>query len=200
MQAVFFSISLLFFSNVSANQNYLFRYHYIRAVSKRALKKFVAELKKKQLEEQLLDLYDRFPAVKTYYDFVFNPKEDKLLQEAKFKISNEYFPIKRKRPRARRSMAQKYIKQFLKIGMEASLVADLMLYNLEIAQSYSKDRNVPEAFYKSMLNSFLEGVQHISAHRLLPQFRSRIVAIYEFTRQEDWLFKEGFSRALDNID
>jgi hypothetical protein len=57
-------------------------------VSKRALKKYVDGLKKKQLEEQLLDLYYRFPAVKTYYDFAFNPKEYKLEQEAKINISN----------------------------------------------------------------------------------------------------------------
>ena len=169
-------------------------------MSKRALKKYLSELKKRQLEEQLLDLYDRFPSVKTYYDFVFNPKEDKLIDEAKARISNEYFPLKRKRPRARRSVAQKHIKQFLKLGMDPSLVADIMLYNLEMAQLFSEDRNVPEAFYKSMLNSFEEGVQHIATNSLLPQFKLRIVAIYEFTQNKNWLFKEGFSRALDNID
>jgi len=30
-------------------------------MSKRALKKYLAELKKKELEEQLMDLYNRFP-------------------------------------------------------------------------------------------------------------------------------------------
>ena len=175
-------------------------YRYIRPVSKRALKRYISELKKKQLEEQLLDLYERFPMVKSYYDFVFNPKEDKLLQEAKAKISNEYFPLKRKRPRARRSVAQKYIKQFTKLGMDPAYIADLMLYNLEIAQLFSKERNVPEAFYKSMLNSFKEGIQHIATNNLLPDFRTRIVAIYTVTQSQNWLFKEGFSRALDAID
>ncbi len=176
------------------------RYDYIRVVSKRALKKYVAALKKRQLEEQIIDLYNRFPAVKTYYDFVFNPQEDKLIQQAKLKISNEYFPLKRKRPRARRSVAQKYIKQFLKLGMDPSMVADMMLYNLEVAQSFSKDRNVPEAFYKSMLNSFSETVHHISVNDLLPEFKSRILTVYHFTRQGDWPFKEGYSRVLDTID
>ena len=60
-------------------------------MSKRALKKYLADLQKEDLEEQLLDLYDRFPSVKKYYNFVFNPKEDKMLLEAKMKISNEYF-------------------------------------------------------------------------------------------------------------
>jgi len=63
-------------------------------MSKRALKTYLSQLSKADLEEQLLDLYNRFPEVKTYYDFVFNPKEEKLVQEAKAKISNEYFPLK----------------------------------------------------------------------------------------------------------
>jgi len=169
-------------------------------VSKRALKKYLTELKKRELEEQLIDLYDRFPSVKKYYDFVFNPKEDKLVQEAKLKISNEYFPIKRKRPRARRSVAQKYIKQFVTLGMDPVLVADVMLYNLEIAQSFSEQRNVPDTFYKSMLNSFTETIHHISTNGLVPDFKARIVTIYQTTQEKRWLYEEGFSRALDNID
>jgi len=69
-------------------------------MSKRALKKYLVELPKKDLEEQMMDLYLRFPVVKEYYDFVFNPKEEKLIQQAKAKISNEYFPLKRRRPKA----------------------------------------------------------------------------------------------------
>ena len=75
-------------------------------MSRRALKKYLTGLKKPELEEQMVDLYDRFPTVKQYYDFVFNPREDKWVQEAKEKISNEYFPLKRKKARARRSVAQ----------------------------------------------------------------------------------------------
>lgn len=169
-------------------------------MSKRALKKYLSELKKRELEEQLMDLYDRFPVVKEYYDFIFNPKEDKMVQEAKARISNEYFPVKRRRPKARRSVAQKFIKHFIKLGVEPHLVADVMLYNLEIAQSFSMDRNVPDAFYKSMLNSFNEVVQYVSVNALLPEFKERIIKSYEITQNENWLFAEGFSRALDILD
>ncbi|MBT8315371.1 MAG: hypothetical protein KJP26_13000 [Maribacter sp.] len=169
-------------------------------MSKRALKKYLADLKKKELEEQLMDLYTRFPSVKVYYDFIFNPKEDKMLQEAKAKISNEYFPLKRRRPKARRSVAQKYIKHFIKLGVEPHLIADFMLYNLEIAQSFSMNRNVPDAFYRSMLNSFNEMVRYVSVNALLPDFKARIVKVYNITQDQDWIFGEGFSRALDILD
>lgn len=169
-------------------------------MSKRALKKYLTELKKKELEEQLMDLYTRFPVVKEYYDFIFNPKEDKMVQEAKAKISNEYFPLKRRRPKARRSVAQKYIKHFIKLGVEPHLIADVMLYNLEVAQTFSQNKNVPDAFYKSMLNSFNEMVQFVSLNELLPNFKDRLIKVYEKTQEQDWGFSEGFSRALDILD
>ncbi len=174
--------------------------HYLGSMSKRAFKKYLTELPKPALEEQLLDLYDRFPQVKKYYDFVFNPKEDRLISEAQMKISNEYFPLKRKRPRARRSVAQKFIKHFKTLGMDPSKLADLMLYNLEIAQRFEAGRNVPEAFYKSMMNSFTEAIRYISFNGLVYDFKSRIIEIYKVVKDRNWPFMEGFSRALDIID
>ncbi len=169
-------------------------------MSKRKLKKYLSELKKDALEEQLLDLYSRFPVVKEYYDFIFNPKEDKLLQEAKSKISNEYFPVKRRKPKARRSVAQKYIKHFIKLGVEPYIIADVMAYNLEIAQAYARERNVPDAFFKSMLNSFEQAVQYSSVNGLLQDFKPRLILIYHETQEQEWLFGEGFSRVYDSID
>lgn len=78
-------------------------------MSKRDLKKYLSQLSKDQLEEQLVELYEKFKDVKIYYDFAFNPNENKLVQDAKFKIYNEYFPIKGKKPKMRRSVAQKFI-------------------------------------------------------------------------------------------
>lgn len=169
-------------------------------MSKRKLKKYLSELKKDALEEQMLDLYSRFPVVKEYYDFIFNPKEDKLLQEAKTKISNEYFPVKRRKPKARRSVAQKYIKHFIKLGVETHIIADVMVFNLEVAQAFARGRNVPDTFFKSMLNSFEQAVQYVSLNGLLFDFKERILKIYHETQDQEWLFGEGFSRVLDSID
>ncbi len=169
-------------------------------MSKRALKNYLSELPKVELEVQLMDLYERFPNVKTYYNFIFNPKEDKLVQEAKAKISNEYFPLKRKRPKARRSVAQKFIKHFLKLGMEPNLVADVMCFNLEIGLAFAVERNLPDSFYKSMANSFKEMTQFVSQNGLLPEFKERIVTTYQHTQTENWPFGEEFSKALDILD
>ena len=169
-------------------------------MSKRALKEFVNSLPKKELELQLIDLYERFPMVKEYYDFIFNPKEDKLIQEAKTKIANEYFPVRRKRARMRRSIAQKYIKHFLKLGVEPHLMADLMLFNIEIAQTFSSEKKVAETFYKSMLNSFEQAVFYISQQSLLPEFRNRIAFVYKKVEEQQWPNYSDFSGVLDKVD
>lgn len=168
-----------------------------REMSKSALKKYLRELKKKDLELQILDLYERFPQVKTYYNFVFNPKEDKLIGEAKAKIANEYFPLKRKRARARRSVAQKFIKQYITLGMDPHLLADLMLFNIETAQRYSARNRVNEAFYKSMLRSFREAVHHISLNAILPEFKERLLKIRQVLQEQEWEFQEDYDQILD---
>ena len=63
-------------------------------MSKRDLKKYLSELSNEQLQLQIVALYDKFVPIKTYFDFVFNPKEENLVKDAKIKISNEYFPVR----------------------------------------------------------------------------------------------------------
>jgi hypothetical protein len=72
--------------------------------------------------------------------------------------------------------------------------------NLEIAQSFSLEKNVPDSFYKSMSNSFKELVHYISVNGLVYDFKDRIVKAYQFTQDEEWLFSEEFSRGLDILD
>ena len=118
-------------------------------MSKRAFKKYIKELDKEDLEEQIMDLYERFEEVKVFYNFVFNPNEEKLVKEAKFKIGKEYFPPNNRRAKKRRSVAQKLIKHFLKLEMEPHSLADVMFYNVEIAQAYAADKDLPAAVVSS---------------------------------------------------
>ncbi|MEP0266454.1 DUF6155 family protein [Dokdonia sp.] len=169
-------------------------------MSKRALKKYIEELDENALREQIMDLYERIPQVKTFYDFVFNPKEEALIEGAKIKISNEYFPTKRKRARKRRSIAQKYIKHFKTLGVDPKLLGDLMLFNIEIAQTYSAtSASMPDAFYKSMLNSFKETLQYLTYHQLKEEYSSRIEAIVDQTTDQDWLITDDFEEVANDF-
>jgi len=156
-------------------------------MSKRDLKKYLASLDKDQIEEQFLELYDKFTEVKIYYDFVFNPKEEKLVNDAKLKIANEYFPVKSKRAKLRRSIAQKYIKHFLLLGVDPFAVADLMFFTIETAQRYSSKREMRYAsFYKSMLNSFHQAVNYVISNGILPDFKDRIAVVYLEVLRQKW--------------
>lgn len=166
-------------------------------MSKRELKKYIHDLSKEQLEEQIIDLYGRFKEVKTYYDFAFNPKEKKLVEECKIKISNEYFPLGRRKPKMRRSVAQKYIKHFLTLGMDVGFIADVMLYNIEIAQTFSSGRPPKqESFYKSMLVSFEKASEFIVTNGLLSEFKSRLENISDEADSQEWFNSVAFERIL----
>ena len=133
-------------------------------MSKRDLSKYLSSLSKKELENQVEELYDRLKEVRQFYNFVFNPKEEKMVEEAKFKINKEYFPQGKRKPKRRRSVAQKHIKNFIKLGVEPSLIADVMLYNIEIAQAACAEKVITQdAFYKSMLKSFQDTIKYLDS-------------------------------------
>ncbi len=170
-------------------------------MSKRDLKKYVSELTKPQLEEQIVALYDKFSNVKTYYNFVFNPNETNLIKDAKLKISNEYFPVRGKRPKMRRSVAQKFIKHFISLGVDSFIIADVMLFTIEIAQTLSSEREIKqEAFFKSMLVSFQQAVSYLIEQGILTDFKSRVVAIKEESINQNWSTKYEFNAIIERFD
>lgn len=170
-------------------------------MSKRDLKKYLTQLNKEQLELQLLELYDKFSNVKVYYDFVFKPNEINLIKEAKLKISNEYFPIRGKKPKMRRSVAQKFIKHYITLGVDSFIIADIMLYNLEIAQSLSAEKVIKqELFFKSMLNSFQQAVSFMIENGILLEFQDRVVAIKENAVKQNWINKYDFNAIVERFE
>mgnify|MGYP006896876870 CR=1 FL=1 len=170
-------------------------------MSKKDLKKYLRSLEKGQLEEQILELYDKFDKVRTFYDFVFNPKEDKLIGEAKFRISKEYFPQKQRKAKARRSVAQNQIRHFLQLGVDPILISDLMLFNIEIAQSFSADKhNITLAFSKSIFRSFEQAVNYIHQNELSSEFINRIHKIKDEAEVQKWSNLYQFEKITDQFN
>ncbi len=169
-------------------------------MSKRAFKKYIRTLEKEDLEEQIMDLYERFEDVKVFYNFVFNPNEEKLVKVAKFKISKEYFPQTRRKPKTRRSVAHKLIKHFLKLEMEPHSLADVMFYNIEIAQIYSADKeNISHAFEKSMFKSFEQAVDFVIKQGISSEFLTRINQISQETITQKWTNSYKFEQVADRF-
>ncbi len=170
-------------------------------MSKRDLKKYVSELTKPQLEEQIIELYDKFKDVNTFYNFVFKPNENNLVKDAKLKITNEYFPIRGKRPKMRRSVAQKFIKHFILLGVDTFIIADIMLYNLEIAQIFTSEKVVTsETFYKSMLLSFNQVISYLIENGILTDFQSRVVAVKDQSVAQNWKNAFEFNSIVERFD
>ena len=170
-------------------------------MSKRDLKKYLNELNKEQLEEQILELYEKFSDVKVYYDFVFNPNENKLIGEAKVKIANEYFPLKGKRAKMRRSVAQKYIKHFLTLGVDVTMIADVMLFTIETAQRFSFKKPIKyESFFKSFLIAYQQAVNFLIENGILNEFLDRVVDIKEEVNRQNWINKYEFNTFVEKVD
>ncbi|MCY1633897.1 DUF6155 family protein [Marinifilum sp. D737] len=165
-------------------------------MSKKDLKEYIHHLTKEQLQDQILDLYARFKDVKEFYDFAFNPKENKLMEECKFKVSKEYFPVNGRKAKMRRSVAQNYIRHFKRLGVDSSLIADIMLYNIEVAQTYTSEQFIKqESFYKSMLKSFQEAVTYIRDNGLDNEFKARLNKIVDESIDQSWMNSKGFMMA-----
>ena len=174
-------------------------------MSKRDLKKYLTELNKEQLEEQIIELYEKFIPVKVYYDFVFNPKEETLLQQCKLKISQEYYPVKKSgrgsKPKMRRSVAHKFIKHFITLGVDPFLIADLMLYNIEIAQTYAAENKIKhELFFKSMFTSFEQAVIYLIANGILDEFKPRIIEIHNQSLIQKWYNEREFNAVVERFE
>jgi hypothetical protein len=170
-------------------------------MSKRDLKKYLKELNKEQLEEQLLELYEKFKDVKVYYDFAFNPNEEKLVGEAKVKIAHEYFPTKGKRAKMRRTIAQKYIKHFLTLGVDVTMVADVMLFTIETAQRFSSKKDIKfDSFFKSILTAYQQAINFMIENGIINEFLGRVVEINEEVNLQKWINKQEFNDLLERFD
>ena len=167
-------------------------------MSKKLLQKHLVELQKEHLEIMVLDLYDKFPEVKTYFNFVFSPNENKLLEQARVKVANEFFPLKRKRPKARRSVAQKYIKHFKTLGMSPELIAEFMWYNIGLMHTFCEEKPQRLPFFKSFCNFYKEALQFASYHQIIPLYKTQILAVY--TASKDWENAYDFEMSLQTIE
>ncbi|MNK75471.1 hypothetical protein D3C87_950120 [compost metagenome] len=87
------------------------------------------------------------------------------------------------------------------LGVDSYIVADIMLYNIEIAQTFSSQNLIKqELFYKSILNSFEQAVNFIVSNGIFNDFKLRINAIQNETLEQKWRNKYDFETILEKID
>jgi C4-dicarboxylate transporter len=101
----------------------------------------------------------------------------------------------------RRSVAQKLIKHFVVLGVDPFVIADVMLYNIEIAQAYSSENLIKqELFFKSMFNSFEQAVDFIISNGIYAEFKMRIGSIFQETVDQKWINQYEFERIISRLE
>jgi hypothetical protein len=101
----------------------------------------------------------------------------------------------------RRSVAHKYIKHFIILGVDPFLIADVMLYNIEIAQTFSSENIIKhELFYKSMFNSFEQAVIYLISNGIVAEFKARIVEIHNRTMVQKWSNEYEFAAVIERFE
>ena len=92
------------------------------------------------------------------------------------------------------------IKHFIVLGVDPFVIADVMLYNIEIAQTYSSENPIKqELFYKSMFNSYEQAVEFIISNGIYGEFKTRISAIHQETLDQKWINEYDFERIISRL-
>ena len=145
-------------------------------MSKATLKKELTKLTKEQLVEQILDLYDKNKAVKEFYEFYLNPRNEKELAEKYKKLIRKEFNVERpERAGLKYSVAKRAIADFKDLQPSPEALADVMLTLPECACKFTaRYGDMDEAFYTGAYNNFSAALKFMAKHNILQDFRIRV--------------------------
>jgi hypothetical protein len=144
-------------------------------MSKQKLKKELQLLTKEQLIEQIMDLYDKNKAVKEFYNFYLNPRNEKELAEKYKKLIQKEFNVENPmRAGLKFSVAKRAISDFRDLQPSHESLADVMLTLPECACEFTHSYgDMAEAYYNSAFNSFEAALKFMTKHNLLDHFKRR---------------------------
>jgi hypothetical protein len=155
------------------------------------LKRFLQQLSKEQLINQVLELSRSFPQVQDFYQAKVRPADDAAVrQKYKEVIEHEFFPT-RGFGKARLSVARKAVTDYKKVATSEDGVADIMLHYVEVGMAFTNDfGDIDEPFYLSMARMYASALSHIAKHGLEEQFQPRCARIVEKTQNIGWFFHD----------
>ena len=166
----------------------------VKPVTRTELKRFLGQLPKDQLINQVLDLWATFFQVQDYYQAKVRPANDDAVREKYRKIvQHEFYPT-RGFGKLRLSVARKAVADYKKIAVSAEGVADLMLFYVEMGVRFTNDYgDIEEAFYLNMERMYASALKWIQKHGLEQQFEKRCAKVVEDTRGIGWGFHDTLS-------
>jgi hypothetical protein len=87
------------------------------------------------------------------------------------------------------------------LGVDPFIIADVMLYSIEIAQTFSSEKDIKqELFYKSLLNSFEQAISFMIANGVLYEFKNRVEAIRTEAESQEWFNIFEFNAIIERFE
>jgi hypothetical protein len=169
------------------------------------LKNYLQNSSKQNLADDILELFKKFPKVKEFYQSKLTGGDLELRDKYKKIIKNEFFPD-RGFGKMRLSMARKAISDFRKLSSNNHLIADLMIYYVEMGVDFTLEySDIDEPFYNSMESMYETAAKFVIDSKIEDDYLPRFQKIVSDTSDMGWgfhdmlgeLYHQYFSKKLN---
>jgi hypothetical protein len=158
------------------------------------LKRYLSQRSETQLANEIVDLFQKIPAVKDYYQVKLDPQAADAVAEKYKTIIRREFATESRPGAGRLSIARKAVMDFKKVAGSVDSVADMMLFYVEQGVAYTEAfGDIDEPFYNSMESMYQTAAQWTTKHGLTPVFLPRFQRIVGATEPMGWGFYDTLS-------
>jgi hypothetical protein len=142
---------------------------------KTSLLKFLNELEKEELVEEIEKLCAKFDVVKKYFEIELSGDTTRYVTAAKKEIARQfYFTNGNARSNPKASRLNAIVKEFEQVSIYKEDIIELLVCRIEQTMAYAKDvRHVPEALYSSTMIAIARVMQLITDEGLQEKFAAR---------------------------
>lgn len=172
----------------------------MKPITRTELKRFLNDLPKDRLVNQIVDLCATLPQVKDYYEAKVRPGNDEnVRQKYRAIVEREFYPA-RGYGKAKLAVARKAVMDYKKIAASAEGVADLMIFYVETGVRFTNDYgDIGEGFYSSMQSMYAAALEWIVKHDLKPRFEARCAAIVRDSYDSGYGFYDDVSGMFEDV-
>lgn len=168
----------------------------MKSVAVRELRKYLKELSKKELEDEIVHLFKNFPSVKEYYSSMINPELNKDLLEKYKKIIMKEFTVVNYKYNISYKACRDAIKSFNKVCNQKDLVAELMFYYAEVGIEFTKTYgDINEQFYVNIASAYEKALFYVFDNDIEDDLKDKAYYLMEKGQGIGW----GFSDWLEDL-
>lgn len=163
------------------------------------LQKYLSNLTKEELVEEIRQLAKRFKQVNEYYKARLEPhKTEDTLAAYKKRIRREFFTRSGDPGPLRLSAARKMVLEFAKVQANIMHQIDLELFYVEQGVKFTNAfGDIDERFYMSIEAMFERALKNVKKYRLGGAFVDRALKIKKDTREIGWGFGDNIECLYD---